>query len=72
MAAACTAAWRSGWRGRWRGVSAPVGRCCKGELHITTEAITAAIPVLTRVTGDEETAFVLLRGTAPEALRLVR
>jgi hypothetical protein len=29
--------------------------CCEGELHIAT----AAIPVLVRVTGDEEMAFIL-------------
>jgi hypothetical protein len=35
-------------------------------------AITAAIPVLVRVTGDQEMAFILARGMALEALRLVR
>jgi hypothetical protein len=43
-------------------------RVCEGELHVTT----SAIPILTRVPGDEETAFILARGMALEALRLVR
>jgi hypothetical protein len=56
------------------GVVPPLRRdgCCEGELHITTSAIAAAIPILARVTGDEEMAFVLARGMALEALRLVR
>jgi hypothetical protein len=41
-------------------------------LFITTAAITAAIRVLVRVTGDHEMAFILVRGMALEALRLVR
>jgi hypothetical protein len=46
--------------------------CRKAELHIATAAITAAIPVLLRITGDEEMAFIVAHGMALEALRLVR
>jgi hypothetical protein len=45
---------------------------CEAKLHVTTSAITAAIPILTRVTGDDEVSFILPRGMALEALRLVR
>jgi hypothetical protein len=77
MSAACTAASAATvdiWLAADDGVAPPLRRdgVCEGELHVTTSAIAAAIPILTRVTGDEEMAFILARGMALEALRLVR
>jgi hypothetical protein len=77
MAAAHTAASAAAvdvWLAVDEGIMPPLRRdgVCEAELHLTTSAIAAAIPVLVRVTGDQEMAFVLARGMGLEALRLVR
>jgi hypothetical protein len=77
MSAACRAASAATvdiWLAVDGGVVPPLRRdgVCEGELHVTPSAIAVAIPILTRVTGDEEMAFILARGMVLEALRLVR